>query len=184
MAKAIEKKAPKKTIKKVAPKKKAVTKKVAAKKKTVKKDPNEMMAQQLAYVLSDTYILAVKTHGYHWNVMGPAFSGLHAFFEEQYHALIVSADEFAERIRALGMMPDGSMDAFLQNTVIKEAGTSPISAEEMLADLLESYQLLAGRILEAETMADDIDDLVSESMLTDMLVATEKTMWMLRSHFA
>ncbi|MGE0109703.1 MAG: Dps family protein [Bdellovibrionales bacterium] len=165
--------------KKTSAKKKSTTKETSA----AKVEPVEMLAQQLAYVLSDTYVLAVKVHGYHWNVMGPSFAGLHAFFEAQYNALITAADDLAERIRALGMMPDGSMDAFLQNTIIKEAGTSAISAEAMLDDLQESYELLAGRLLEAEGIADEMDDIVTQSIVTDQLVALEKTMWMIRSHF-
>ncbi len=141
-----------------------------------------VMAKQLALVLSDTYVLAVKTHGYHWNVMGPNFGPLHTFFEEQYNALIAQADAIAERIRALGLMPDGSMDSFLQNTVIKEAGTKALSANAMLKDLLESYGLLRKRLVETEDLADDLDDLVSQDLATQHLAANDKSMWMIRSH--
>jgi starvation-inducible DNA-binding protein len=141
-----------------------------------------VMAKQLALVLSDTYVLAVKTHGYHWNVMGPNFGPLHALFEAQYNALILSADAIAERIRALGLMPDGSMDSFLQNTVIKEAGTKPLTANAMLKDLHASYVLLRERLVATEELADDIDDLVTQDIMTQQVSANDKTMWMLRAH--
>ncbi|MDX9690427.1 MAG: DNA starvation/stationary phase protection protein [Alphaproteobacteria bacterium] len=141
-----------------------------------------VMAKQLALILSNTYVLAVKTHGYHWNVMGPSFGALHALFEAQYNALILSADAIAERIRALGMMPDGSMDSFLQNTVIKEAGTKPLSANAMLKDLHASYEQLRERLVATEDLADDMDDLVTQDMITQQLSANDKTMWMLRAH--
>lgn len=140
------------------------------------------MARKLAEILSDTYVLAVKTHGYHWNVMGPGFAGLHAFFEKQYDDLFDAADEIAERIRALGLMPDGSMEAFLQNTAIKEAGPKPIKAQAMLKDLLLSHEILRNRLVEAEDLADDIDDLVTQDLLVGRLAVHEKTMWMIRSH--
>jgi starvation-inducible DNA-binding protein len=149
-----------------------------------KSNASTAMAKQLALILSDTYVLAVKIHGYHWNVTGPDFSGLHAFFGEQYEALFEAADEIAERIRMLGMMPDGSMDAFLQNTVIKEAGAKPISATAMLKDLLESHKLIRDRLVEAEDMADDIDDLVTQGMMVDRIAYHEKIMWMIRSHIS
>lgn len=76
--------------------------KKASPKSAAKIESNKVaMAKKLANVLSDTYVLAVKTHGYHWNVMGPGFAGLHGFFEKQYDDLIAAADEIAERIRSL-----------------------------------------------------------------------------------
>ncbi|MDD3183257.1 MAG: DNA starvation/stationary phase protection protein [Alphaproteobacteria bacterium] len=151
---------------------------------SVKVDPAMAMAKQLALVLSDTYVLAVKTHGYHWNVMGPQFASLHAFFGQQYDALIKAADEIAERIRALGIMPDGSMDSFLQNTVIPEAGTKMVTANAMLKDLLDSHQLVHDRLADAEELADAIDDVVSQDLMVGRMAAHDKDMWMIRSHVA
>jgi starvation-inducible DNA-binding protein len=37
----------------------------------------------LTVILADTYALAVKTHGAHWNVTGPGFFALHRAFGEQ-----------------------------------------------------------------------------------------------------
>jgi len=142
------------------------------------------MAKQLALVLSDTYVLAVKTHGYHWNVMGESFSALHALFEAQYNELVTAADAIAERIRALGLMPDGSMDSFLQNTVVKEAGTKPLTAEAMLKDLVASHKLVHDRLAQAEERADDIDDVVTQDLMVARMASHDKTMWMLRSHLA
>ena len=53
-------------------------------------------------VLADTYTLLVKTHVYHWNVVGPIFLPLHELTEKQYQNLFEAADTIAERIRALG----------------------------------------------------------------------------------
>lgn len=146
-----------------------------------KSDPVAQMAKLLAHVLSDTYVLAVKTHGYHWNVMGPMFPQLHEFFGKQYEDLFEAADDIAERIRALGMMPDGSMDSFLQNTVIKEAGTKPMTAEAMLEDLLKSYEAMRERLIAAEDYADDIDDVATQDLMVERIRAQDKTMWMIRA---
>lgn len=151
------------------------------KKPAAKTNSTTAMAKQLALVLSDTYVLAVKTHGYHWNVTGESFSSLHALFETQYNELVLAADETAERIRALGMMPDGSMDSFLQNTIIKEAGTKPLTAKVMIKDLIDSYGLMRTRLAAAEDIADDIDDVVTQDMMVGRMNALDKTVWMLRS---
>ncbi|MCB0966441.1 MAG: DNA starvation/stationary phase protection protein, partial [Ilumatobacter sp.] len=41
------------------------------------------IAAGLSKVLADTYTLYLKTHNYHWNVVGPMFNTLHLMFEEQ-----------------------------------------------------------------------------------------------------
>ena len=156
--------------------------KTAIKKGNGSKNPNALMAKQLVLVLSDTYVLAVKLHGYHWNVRGPNFAPLHAFFGEQYNALFEAADDIAERVRALGHMPDGSMDSFLQNTVIKEAGAKALTSNEMLKDLLNSHQLLRDRLVQSEDLADELDDVGTQDLMVERLRYHDKIMWMIRSH--
>jgi len=70
------------------------------------------VADALAHLLADTYTLAFKTHGYHWNVVGPHFTMLHEMFGGQYAALYEAADEIAERIRALGVKAPSSNAAY------------------------------------------------------------------------
>ena len=57
----------------------------------------------LVEILGSTYTLLVKTHVYHWNVVGPLFLPLHELTEEHYKDLFSAVDELAERIRALGL---------------------------------------------------------------------------------
>lgn len=49
----------------------------------------------LARLLADTYTLYLKTHSYHWNVVGPLFSTLHLEFERHYNDLAVAVDQLA-----------------------------------------------------------------------------------------
>ncbi|MYA84768.1 MAG: DNA starvation/stationary phase protection protein, partial [Acidimicrobiaceae bacterium] len=45
------------------------------------------IAEGLSRLLADSYTLYLKTHNYHWNVVGPMFNTLHLMFEEQYTEL-------------------------------------------------------------------------------------------------
>ena len=58
------------------------------------------IADGLSRLLADSYTLYLKTHNYHWNVVGPMFNTLHLMFEEQYTELAMAVDQIAERIRA------------------------------------------------------------------------------------
>jgi starvation-inducible DNA-binding protein len=140
------------------------------------------MAKYLSNVLSDTYLLTIKTHGYHWNVEGPLFHQLHLLLEGQYKGLFEAADEMAERIRALGFPALGSPTAFRNHTVVKDAADKPPKAMAMLADLVKTHEAVRDRVEEARSFANDIGDAASEDMLIGRLEDHDKILWMLKSH--
>ena len=59
-------------------------------------------AATLGRLLADSYLIYLKTQGFHWNIVGPQFEPLHRLFQEQYTELAEAIDEIAERVRALG----------------------------------------------------------------------------------
>ena len=80
----------------------------------------EAIAEGLSRLLADSYTLYLKTHNYHWNVVGPMFNTLHLMFETQYSELALAVDEIAERIRALGMPAPGSYREFAALSSVTE----------------------------------------------------------------
>ncbi len=146
----------------------------------IKKDDREAIAEGLSRVLADTYVLYLKTHGYHWNVTGPMFNTLHLMFETQYNELWMAVDEIAERIRALGVFAPGSGGDFAKLSQIKETAGVP-KAEDMIADLAKGHERLARSARDAFKAADKGDDEPTMDLLTQRMQASEKTAWMLRS---
>lgn len=149
-------------------------------KKSVAKSGTKVV-ESLIDVLSDTYVLAVKTHGYHWNVTGPFFTQLHELFSKQYEAMIEAADDIAERIRALDVPAPGGMKTFLSNSAVKEASGEPLTDEEMVTDLLHSHETLRDRVQKAAEIAGEADDLGTEDLLVGRLREHDKMIWMLRA---
>ena len=80
----------------------------------------EEIVHGLSRVLADSYSLYLKTHNYHWNVVGPMFHSLHTMFEVQYTELALAVDEIAERIRALGAPAPATFRQFTELTVVAE----------------------------------------------------------------
>ena len=78
------------------------------------------VAEALSRVLADTFTLYLKTHNFHWNVIGPMFYTLHLMFEEQYNELWLAGDAIAERIRALGCIAPGSYREFPKLSYLQE----------------------------------------------------------------
>lgn len=73
----------------------------------ISEEDRKSIVDGLSRLLSDTYVLYLKTHNFHWNVTGPMFRTLHLMFEEQYNELALAVDSIAERIRALGFRRRG-----------------------------------------------------------------------------
>jgi starvation-inducible DNA-binding protein len=144
------------------------------------RNTNTQVAKHLAWVLSDTYVLLVKTHGYHWNVTGELFPQLHTLFEGQYNELFAAADDIAERIRGLNVMAPVSMANFQAATEVKETTTIP-NAQGMIKDLLMCNENLRARIGVACDFASEVGDKGSEDLLIARIRAHDKAIWMLRA---
>lgn len=132
--------------------------------------------------LADTYALMLKTHVYHWNVMGPHFPELHKHFESQYTELFAAADRIAERIRSLGEYAPGGFKAFSALTFVNEPKMDA-SAEEMLEDLIENHRKLAIQAKQSIKIANENGDDATANMLTERLEEHEKQIWMMGSYF-
>jgi starvation-inducible DNA-binding protein len=141
------------------------------------------IADGLARVLADTYTLYLKTHNYHWNVVGPMFNTLHLMFETQYTELATAVDEIAERIRALGEPAPGSYAEFSELSSVVEDTEKP-DALEMVRRLVDAHETVARTARSVFPIAERASDEPTADLLTQRLQVHEKTAWMLRSMLA
>ncbi len=141
------------------------------------------VAAKLSTVLADTYLLTLKTQGYHWNVTGPGFHSLHAMFGEQYAELFQAADEIAERIRALGHKAPASYAAYARLSGIREDDGIE-EAGEMVRMLAGDHARLARSARAAMEAAAEAGDDVSADMMTGRMTAHDKAAWMLKASLA
>ena len=146
-------------------------------------DESQKVAEALSNVLADTFTLYLKTHNFHWNVVGPMFHTLHLMFEEQYNELWLAGDAIAERIRAIGCTAPGSYREFAKLTYLREA-EAVLSATEMIAELLRDHETCARTARGALSVARTAVDAPTEDLLTQRLIAHERAAWMLRSLLA
>ena len=84
----------------------------------ISEEDRKSIVDGLSRLLSDTYVLYLKTHNFHWNVTGPSFRTLHLMFEEQYNELALAVDSIAERIRALGFPAPGAYAFYARHSSI------------------------------------------------------------------
>jgi starvation-inducible DNA-binding protein len=138
------------------------------------------VVQGLSRLLADSYVLYLKTHGFHWNVEGPMFQTLHQMFMEHYTEIWNAVDLIAERIRALGEYAPGTYREYARLTRIKETEGVP-RAEEMVRLLVEGQEAVVRTAREALSAADEANDQPTLDLLTQRMQAHEKNAWMLRS---
>lgn len=146
-------------------------------------DAKRACADALAKVLSDTFVLYLKTHNYHWNVEGENFRDLHEMFEEQYRDLWETTDDLAERIRALGHYAPGTFAQFARLATVKEKDDIP-RANDMLRDLVADNEAVARTLRSAIATTQEAGDEASAGLLTDRLTTHEKQVWMMKSMLA
>lgn len=138
------------------------------------------ISADLSAILASTYKLTIKSHLYHWNVVGPLFKPLHELTEEHYNTLFAATDIIAERIRALGHL--APVDMGLAAKFAPAANdVKHTSAIEMVTDLIADHEEAVRDMRNAAGKAGDADDIVTEDMLTARLTFHEKALWMLRA---
>lgn len=144
----------------------------------------QAVANTLNDLLSNEYVLYVKTQKFHWNVVGKFFGPLHALFGDQYEQLAGTIDRMAERIRALGFKPYGTLQEFAEHaTISEEPGVNPDDTT-MIRTLLEDHEAVIQQLRVAIDQTADMNDMGTNNFLADLIEKHEKTAWMLRAHLA
>jgi starvation-inducible DNA-binding protein len=140
------------------------------------------IAEGLTALLANNYVLYLKTHNFHWNVVGPMFQPLHSLFEAQYIDLWNAADKIAERVRALGFFVPASYEDFSKLSKIKEAvGIRSVKAESMIKQLMEDQEIIIRLARELLPRIEEAEDQVTVDLLSERMEVHEKNAWMLRS---
>jgi starvation-inducible DNA-binding protein len=134
----------------------------------------------LKVALSDSYVFAIKTQHFHWNVTGPHFSEYHKFFGSIYEEVNDGIDVIAEAIRTLGMFSPGSMQRFLALTTIEESTNIP-DGLVMLSKLAADNERVIASLTAAYELCEKHKHYGISNMLQDRITAHQKHGWMLRS---
>lgn len=140
----------------------------------------QQIVSGLEKLMSDSFMLYLKTLFFHWNVTGPMFQPLHDIFESQYQELLVAVDDLAERIRALGYPAPGTFTQFNRLTSIIEDSTIP-DTDTMIKTLVQDHETVIRTIRDVYGTVEKADDVATLDMLIKRMEVHEKTAWMLRS---
>ena len=138
---------------------------------------NQQVVQNLNVQLANWNLLFVKLHNYHWNVKGEHFFTLHEKFEELYDEAKGHIDEVAERILALGAVPAGTLKEISELATLSEA-TGRENSHEMVKTIVADFKVIVANAKAGIEIAGDASDDTSVDLLTQVIVALEKHVWL------
>lgn len=149
----------------------------------ITEENSKAVADELAKILADEYVLYTKTRNAHWNVQGPDFFEKHKFFEGQYEQLDDFIDDVAERIRTLGHYSPASLKSFLGLTQLTEMSSEKNDSNGFIKELLSDHESIIITLREhIQTFGDKYHDLGTADFVTGLMENHEKMAWFLRSH--
>jgi len=118
----------------------------------------------------------------HWNVKGPTFIALHKLFDEIVDAAEDYMDLIAERVVQLGGVAEGTMQAAVQRSKLKEYPLT-ISAEHDHVEALSSALAAYGRRVRAAIdQTDKLGDRDTADILTEISRGVDKYLWFVEAH--
>lgn len=137
------------------------------------------ISAELNALLADAFALYFKTKNFHWHMSGPSFRDYHLLLDEQSDEIFAMADPIAERVRKIGgtTVRSGGHIARLQRLLDNDADF--VTPADMLAELREDNQQLAGYMRETHALCDGYGDVASASLLENYVDEAERRTWFL-----
>jgi len=130
-------------------------------------------------ILADVFALYLKTKNFHWHLSGPHFRDYHLLFDEHAEQIFAMTDAIAERIRKIGETTMRSIGHISRTQRVSDNDAEFVEPEDMLAELMEDNQALAGRLREAHNVCEEGRDIATASLIEVWIDETERRTWFL-----
>jgi starvation-inducible DNA-binding protein len=126
--------------------------------------------------------LASQLKQAHWNIVGPNFQALHELFDQQVVLVRNYIDEYAERVRALGGVPSGTVRQAAAASELPEFPAGELSEREVVEALCQRFQQYSGLLSQAIHEAEDANDPTTADIYVGAQREIDRHAWFLRSH--
>lgn len=134
--------------------------------------------QRILHAYNDLHLTLKHVH---WNVVGPNFISVHEMIDPQVETVRGYADAVAERIATLGVSPQGTPGALVEQREWDDYSIGRAGAIEHLAALDTVYVGVITSVRKAAADTDEIDP-VTGDLLVGQLHELEQFHWFVRAH--
>ena len=132
--------------------------------------------------LADVSDLKTQLKFAHWNVKGMDFIQLHELFDTLAQHAEAQTDLIAERITALGGVAHGTARQAASLSSIPEYDLQAVNGPEHVRPMVERFAIWASSLRNLIQASDEIGDVATSDLLTEILREAEKDLWFLEAH--
>lgn len=133
---------------------------------------------------ADAIVFVMKTHNFHWNVVGMDFHPAHLATEDIYEAFSDIYDDIAERMLQLGQKPLVTLKDVLAEAKISEESNTKFTSRQIVEAIEKDYTYFEKTFRELSEAASSAGDSVTAAFADDNLAKLQKSLWMLRAQLA
>ena len=141
---------------------------------------SETLLRNLQSVVVDLIELTLQGKQAHWNVVGPNFADVHRQLDVIVSTARDAADGMAERMRAVGGIPDGLSSTVAETTGLLAYPRGEVSTRETI-DLISDRIHATVANARAVHPAVDNEDPTSADLLNGTIAQLEQQAWLLSS---
>ncbi|MCC3266165.1 Dps family protein [Arthrobacter gengyunqii] len=135
------------------------------------------LTTNLQAVLVDLIELHLQGKQAHWNVVGKNFRDLHLQLDEIIEDARLFADELAERMRALGAVPDGRSIAVAEGTSLAPFPAGLVDTKDTVTLTVAMLNAAVGTMREVHDQVDE-EDPTTADILHGFIGKLEQYAWM------
>jgi starvation-inducible DNA-binding protein len=145
-------------------------------------ETREQIIALLNQQLADTFDLYSQTKQAHWNVKGEQFFQLHELFDKLAEGVLAHVDTIAERATTLGGTALGTARMSAAASRLPEYSSKVFGSRESVEALVERYAALAATSRAAIDTADELGDIDTSDLFTEVSRDLDKSLWFLEAH--
>lgn len=136
-----------------------------------------LAADCLQPALTDLIELQAQAKQLHWCVTGPGFGVLHPLLDAIAGEAAAHADELAERMRALGGVPDGRTANVAAATTLAPAPADLVPTARAATHVTGAVRATVAALVAARTAAETADP-AGVDLLNAAILGLEKQAWL------
>jgi len=132
--------------------------------------------------LADAIDLQTQMKQAHWNVKGPNFIALHELFDKINEDVEDYVDDVAERAVQLGGIAEGTARLAAKRSSLSEYPANTVDGQAHVEALSSVLAAFGKSVRKAINDANDIGDLDSADLFTEISRGMDKWLWFVEAH--